>query len=58
MLLMMHSLDRRGGSDPQGHRGSFWRTSGGEVGVSNSLDDGQRILGWGYQPALNTKAER
>jgi hypothetical protein len=47
-----------GRDSPYFVKSRFWRTSGGEVGVTNSLDDGQRILGWGYQPALNTKDER
>ena len=47
-----------GQDSPYFVKSRFWRTSSGEVGVSNSLDDGQRILGWGYQPALNTKDAR
>ena len=44
-----------GEDSPYFVKSRFWRTPRGEVGVTNSIDDGQRILGWGYQPALNTK---
>lgn len=27
-----------------------WQTPRAEIGTANSLNDGQRILGWGYQP--------
>jgi hypothetical protein len=47
-----------GEDSPYFVKSRFWRISEGEVGVSNSLDDRQRILGWGYQPALNTKDGR
>jgi hypothetical protein len=44
-----------GEDSPYFVKSRFWRTPRGEVGVHNSIDDGRRILGWGYQPALNTK---
>jgi hypothetical protein len=44
-----------GEDSPYFVKSRFWRTPRGEVGVNNSVDRGQRIIGWGYQPVLNTK---
>ena len=47
-----------GEDSPYFVKSRFWRIPRAEVGVINSVDDGRRILGWGYQPALNTKDGR
>jgi hypothetical protein len=47
-----------GQDSPYFVRSRSWPAPWGEVGVINSLAGDRRLLGWGYQPTLNTRSSR
>lgn len=44
-----------GQDSPYPVRSRSWPTPRGEIGLSNSLAGDRRLLGWGYQPASDTR---